>query len=92
MGASISPLLMPMTLQMLLGSVQVLYKQVFPNSGRPIPPPLNKQNKHGLRPPNPDVQIVVQPGSLAARNYQSWQKLFGKIHALLSQIEDNGKN
>ena len=29
-----------------LGSVQVLYKQVFPNSG---PPPLNKQNKHGPR-------------------------------------------
>ena len=22
----------------------------------------------------PDVQIVVQPGSLAARNYLSWQK------------------
>ena len=40
----------------------------------------------------PDVQIVVQPGSLAARNYYSWQKLFGKIHALLSQIDDNGKN
>ena len=33
-----------------LGSVQVLYKQVFPNSG-PSPPPLNKQNKHDLRPP-----------------------------------------
>ena len=30
-----------------LGSVQVLYKQGFLNSG----PPLDKQNKHGLRPP-----------------------------------------
>ena len=30
-----------------LGSVQVLYKQVFPNSR----PPLNKQNKHGISPP-----------------------------------------
>ena len=33
----------------LLGSVQVLYKQVLPNSGPH--PSLNKQNKHGLRPP-----------------------------------------
>ena len=24
--------------------------------------------------PISDLQIVVQPGSLAARNYQSWQK------------------
>ena len=30
----------------LLGSVQVLYKKVFPNSG---PPPLSKQNKHFLQ-------------------------------------------
>ena len=29
----------------------------------------------------------MQPGSLAARNDPSWQKLFGKNHALLSQIE-----
>ena len=39
-----------------------------------------------------DLQIVVQPGSLAARNYHNWQKLFGKIHALLLQIDDDGKN
>ena len=31
-----------------LRSVQVLYNPVLPNSG---PHPLNKQNKHGLRPP-----------------------------------------
>ena len=36
-----------------LGSVQVLYKQVFPNSRPPTPYPPNKQNKHGLRPPPP---------------------------------------
>jgi len=32
------------------------------------------------------VQIVVQAGSLAARNYHIWQELFGKIHSPLSQI------
>ena len=37
-------------------------------------------------------QKLWTTGSLAARNYHSWQKLFGKIHALLSQIDDNGKN
>ena len=31
------------------GSVQLSYKQILPNSG----PPLNKQSKHGLRPPTP---------------------------------------
>ena len=31
-----------------------------------------------------DVQIVVHPGILAARNYYRWQKLFAKNHALLS--------
>ena len=35
----------------LLGTVQVLHKQVFPNSG--LPPQKNKQHKHGLRPPHP---------------------------------------
>ena len=39
-----------------------------------------------------DLQIVVQPGSLAARNYHNWQKLFGKIHALLLRIDDDEKN
>ena len=33
-----------------------------------------------------DMQMV-QPGSIAARNYHSWQKLFGKNHALLSGIK-----
>ena len=33
------------------------------------------------------MQIVVQPGSLADRNYFSWQKIFGKNHALLEEIE-----
>ena len=31
-----------------------------------------------------DVQIMVQPGSIAARNYTSWQKLFDKNHAFFS--------
>ena len=39
----------------LVGSVQVLCKKVFPNSG---PPPLNKQNKHGLRPPDPPKMLI----------------------------------
>ena len=34
-----------------------------------------------------DLQIVVQPGSLAARNYYSLQKLFGKNHALFVRIK-----
>ena len=38
-----------------LGSVQVLYKQVFPNTG---PPPLNKQNKHDLRPTTPPKMLI----------------------------------
>ena len=32
---------------------EVLYKQLLPNSA----PPLNKQNKHGLRPPSPKMFI-----------------------------------
>ena len=40
-----------------------------------------------LGPLKADVQIVGQPGNLAARNYPSVQKLFGKNHALLSEIE-----
>ena len=39
-----------------------------------------------------DVQIVVQPGSLAARKYSSWQKLSVKNHALLSRIETIWQN
>ena len=39
-----------------------------------------------------DVQIVVHPGRLAPRNFHSRQKLFGKIHALLSRIDDNRTN
>ena len=34
-----------------------------------------------------DIEIVGQPVSLASRNFQSWQNLFEKSHALLSQIE-----
>ena len=46
------------------------------------------------------MEIVVDPGSLAPRNYHGWQKLFvknhvrelkrfSKIHALLLQIDNN---
>ena len=31
-----------------------------------------------------DVQIVVDPGSLAPRKYHEWQNLFVKNHTLLS--------
>ena len=34
-----------------------------------------------------DMEIVGQPVSLAARNFQSWQKLFEKSQALLSRIK-----
>ena len=43
-----------------LGSVRVLYKQVFRNSALP----LNKQNKHGLRPPPPKMLIWYLNGDL----------------------------
>ena len=33
-----------------------------------------------------DMQIVVQPGSKAARKYHSWQKLFVENHAILLQL------
>ena len=33
------------------------------------------------------MEIVGQPVSLAARNFQSRQKLFEKSHTLLSRIE-----
>ena len=43
-----------------LGSVQVLYKQVFPISGPS--PTLNKQYKHGLMPPPPNAYIILEWG------------------------------
>ena len=45
------------------------------------------QGQFGPWGPAADVQIVVDPGSLAPRNYHGWQKLFVKNHALLSWIE-----
>ena len=36
-----------------------------------------------------DVEIMVHPGILDARNYFSWQKLFDKNHALLLRIQNN---
>ena len=54
----------------LLGSVQVLYKKVFP------PSPLNKQNKHGFRLPslkcfyNDLIQASERQNSVPALIYQ----------------------
>jgi len=39
-----------------------------------------------------DVEIMVHPGILDARNYFSWQKLFDKKQALLSRIKNNWLN
>ena len=34
-----------------------------------------------------DMEVVVQPINLAARNYHSWQKLFDQYGVLLLEIE-----
>ena len=45
-----------------------------------------------LFPGLPDLDIVGHPVILDDRNYFSWQKLFGKNHALLSRIQNNWLN
>ena len=57
-----------------LGSLQVLYKQVFPKSGPP--PHLNKQNKHHLRPPSPLKCL-----------YDTWMAIRSNTRNILYQIQ-----
>ena len=53
---------------------------------------LHSSNYENLRCSISDVQIVVQPGSLAARNYLSWQKLLADLSLFRSASSSRNRS
>ena len=63
---------------------QKIWKVLKTNYDSVYPDTMISKGRRNFPSRRADVQIMVQPGSIAARNYPCWQKLLDKNHEFLS--------